>query len=113
MPSQKLASFKTLPIGGARLSEMAGFEVTTNVLVRAPAVETHQDRMEAIRYLKMSELQEHKKELMRKVEQVDRLRRPTLGMSVALRVALKRPVRSFGAMTDSKASSFTDGSARV
>jgi hypothetical protein len=28
-------------------------------------------------------------------------------------VALKRPVRSFGAMTDSSASSFTEGSARV
>ena len=33
--------------------------------------------------------------------------------SNSLSVALKRPVRSFGAITDSKASSFTDGSARV
>ena len=33
--------------------------------------------------------------------------------SSSLSVALKRPVRSFGAITDSKASSFTLGSARV
>jgi len=33
--------------------------------------------------------------------------------SISLSVALKRPVRSFGAITDSKASSFTLGSARV
>ena len=34
-------------------------------------------------------------------------------ISISLSVALKRPVRSFGAITDSRASSFTDGSARV
>ena len=34
-------------------------------------------------------------------------------MSISLSVALKRPVRSFGAITDSNASSFTLGSARV
>jgi len=34
-------------------------------------------------------------------------------MSISLSVALKRPVRSFGAITDSSASSFTLGSARV
>ena len=39
-------------------------------LVRALAVEIHEDWVEATRYLNMSELQEHKKELMRKVEQV-------------------------------------------
>jgi DNA replication protein DnaC len=33
--------------------------------------------------------------------------------AISLSVALKRPVRSFGAITDSKASSFTLGSARV
>jgi hypothetical protein len=33
--------------------------------------------------------------------------------SISLSVALKRPVRSFGAITDSRASSFTLGSARV
>ncbi len=36
-----------------------------------------------------------------------------LSISISLSVALKRPVRSFGAITDSRASSFTDGSARV
>jgi hypothetical protein len=36
-----------------------------------------------------------------------------LSSSMSLSVALKRPVRSFGAITDSKASSFTLGSARV
>jgi len=39
-------------------------------LVRALAVEIHEDWVEATRYLNMSELLEHKKELMRKVEQV-------------------------------------------
>lgn len=39
-------------------------------LVRALAVEVHEDWVEATRYLNMSELLEHKKELMRKVEQV-------------------------------------------
>jgi DNA replication protein DnaC len=34
-------------------------------------------------------------------------------ISISLSVVLKRPVRSFGAITDSRASSFTDGSARV
>jgi DNA replication protein DnaC len=34
-------------------------------------------------------------------------------ISISLSVALNRPVRSFGAITDSRASSFTDGSARV
>ncbi len=34
-------------------------------------------------------------------------------ISISLSVALKRPVRSFGAITDSRASSLTDGSARV
>ncbi len=34
-------------------------------------------------------------------------------ISISLSVALKRPVRSFGAITDSRASSFTEGSARV
>ena len=34
-------------------------------------------------------------------------------ISISLSVALKRPVRSFGAITASRASSFTDGSARV
>ncbi len=34
-------------------------------------------------------------------------------IAISLSVALKRPVRSFGAITDSRASSFTDGSARV
>jgi hypothetical protein len=34
-------------------------------------------------------------------------------ISISLSVALKRPDRSFGAITDSRASSFTDGSARV
>jgi DNA replication protein DnaC len=34
-------------------------------------------------------------------------------ISISLSVALKRPVRSFGAITDSRASSFTHGSARV
>ena len=34
-------------------------------------------------------------------------------ISISLSVALKRPVRSLGAITDSRASSFTDGSARV
>jgi DNA replication protein DnaC len=34
-------------------------------------------------------------------------------ISISLSVALKRPVRSFGAITDSRASSFTDGPARV
>jgi hypothetical protein len=33
-------------------------------------------------------------------------------ITISLSVALKRPVRSFGAITDSRASSFTDGSAR-
>ena len=33
--------------------------------------------------------------------------------AISLSVALKRPVRSFGAMTDSRASSFTVGSVRV
>jgi DNA replication protein DnaC len=34
-------------------------------------------------------------------------------ISISLSVALNRPVRSFGAITNSRASSFTDGSARV
>ena len=33
--------------------------------------------------------------------------------AISLSVALKRPERSFGGITDSRASSFTDGSARV
>ncbi len=37
----------------------------------------------------------------------------SFNISISLSVALNRPVRSFGAMTDSRASSFTDGSARV
>ena len=36
-----------------------------------------------------------------------------LSEAMSWSVALKRPERSFGAMTDSSASSFTEGSARV
>jgi len=42
-----------------------------------------------------------------------RIKGTPFSMSISLSVALKRPVRSFGAITDSRASSFTDGSARV
>jgi hypothetical protein len=37
----------------------------------------------------------------------------SFNMAISLSVALKRRVRSFGAITDSNASSFTLGSARV
>jgi hypothetical protein len=42
-----------------------------------------------------------------------RIKGAPFSSSISLSVALKRPVRSFGAITDSRASSFTDGSARV
>jgi DNA replication protein DnaC len=42
-----------------------------------------------------------------------RIKLPALSEAINSSVALKRPERSFGAMTDSSASSFTEGSARV
>ena len=42
-----------------------------------------------------------------------RIREPARSEAISLSVALKRPERSFGATTDSRASSFTEGSARV
>ena len=42
-----------------------------------------------------------------------RIREPACSEAISLSVALKRPERSFGATTDSRASSFTEGSARV
>ena len=40
-------------------------------LVRALAVETHENWLEAIRYLNMAHLAEHKKEMLRKLEQAE------------------------------------------
>ena len=42
-----------------------------------------------------------------------RIKKPVCSEAISLSVALKRPDRSFGAITDSRASSFTEGSARV
>jgi transposase-like protein len=38
-------------------------------LVRALAVEIHENWVEATRYLNMADLEEHKKEMMRKIDQ--------------------------------------------
>jgi transposase-like protein len=38
-------------------------------LVRALAVEIHENWVEATRYLNMGDLEEHKKEMMRKIDQ--------------------------------------------
>jgi putative transposase len=40
-------------------------------LIRALAVETHENWLEAIRYLNMAHLAEHKKEMLRKLEQAE------------------------------------------
>jgi len=40
-------------------------------LVRALAVETHENWLEAIRYLNMAHLAEHKKEMLRKLEEAE------------------------------------------
>src|SRR5579883_453930 len=42
-----------------------------------------------------------------------RIKEPDVRDAISLSVALKRPERSFGGITDSRASIFTDGSARV
>ena len=42
-----------------------------------------------------------------------RIKEPACSEAMSLSVALKRPVRNFGGMTDSSASSLTVGSARV
>src|SRR6266568_4240230 len=42
-----------------------------------------------------------------------RIKERDVSDAISLSVALKRPERSFGGITDSRASSFTDGSARV
>ena len=42
-----------------------------------------------------------------------RIKEPACNEAMSLSVALKRPDRSFGGTTDSRASSFTEGSARV
>jgi DNA replication protein DnaC len=42
-----------------------------------------------------------------------RIKKPVRSEAISVSVALKRPDRSFGATTDSRASSFTEGSARV
>ena len=40
-------------------------------LIRALAVETHENWLEATRYLNMAHLAEHKKEAMRRIEQAE------------------------------------------
>jgi hypothetical protein len=42
-----------------------------------------------------------------------RIKERDVSDAISLSVALKRPERSFGGITDSRASSFTDGSTRV
>ncbi len=42
-----------------------------------------------------------------------RIKERDVSKAISLSVALKRPDRSFGAIIDSRASSFTEGSARV
>jgi len=102
-PEQSNIFFKLMEERYSRHSTM----ITTNLLCSAPHNKFNAESI-----------------FMRTPRSLERLRRhfavfllrilgAAFNISISLSVALKRPVRSFGAITDSRASSFTDGSARV